>query len=115
MEISLGEIKIKLIYSGNQGQTIMSTLNCMFTNGFKNGKGSLGAKNFYFYLEEGEGGRGLMFKSGMDWAPKEIKDYMEFLKEMYSELVKKQGELITTKEFLGYLVYKRRSEIIDNI
>jgi hypothetical protein len=126
MEVNLGDIKIELTksvyaeYKTKKSTDHISrrTMNCIFSKGFKNGSGSRESKNFYFYLEEGNGelpGRGLIFKAGMEWAPKELKEYMEFLKEMYSELVEQQGEFITAEEFLGYLVYKRRSEIIDNI
>jgi hypothetical protein len=51
----------------------------------------------------------------MDWAPKELKDYMVVLKEMYSELVEQQGKVITVEEFLGYLVYKDRNRKLNDI
>jgi hypothetical protein len=93
MEITLGDIKIQLVKSVDSFNTsgdksITSTLNCIFSKGFKNGAGSKESKNFYFYLVMG---KGLVFKGGMNWAPKELKDYMGVLEEMYSELVEQQG------------------------
>jgi hypothetical protein len=125
MEISLNDIKIQLVKSVDSFNTsgdksITSTLNCIFSKGFKNGAGSKESKNFYFYLVMG---KGLVFdelvfdvhKGGMNWAPKELKDYMGVLEEMYSELVEQQGKVITVEEFLGYLVYKDRNRKLNDI
>jgi hypothetical protein len=117
MEISLSDIKIQLVKSVDSFNTsgdksITSTLNCIFSKGFKNGAGSKESKNFYFYLVMG---KGLVFKGGMNWAPKELKDYMVVLEEMYSELVEQQGKVITVEEFLGYLVYKDRNRKLNDI
>ena len=118
MEISLNDIKIQLVKSVDSFNTsgdksITSTLNCIFSKGFKNGAGSKESKNFYFYLQQGEG---LMFKGGMDCAPQELKDYMNFLKGEYLELeaISKNSN-ITVEEFLGYLVYKDRDRKLNDI
>jgi hypothetical protein len=118
MEISLGDIKIQLVKSVDSfytsgSKSITSTLNCIFSKGFKNGAGSKESKNFYFYLQQGVG---LMFKGGMDWAPQELKDYMNFLKGEYLELeaITKNSN-ITVEEFLGYLVYKDRDRKLNDI
>lgn len=109
MQIVLGDIIIKL--TSNGGDSGISTLNCIFSKGFKRGSGSREVKNFYFYHEKA---RGLIFKAGMDWSPQEMKDYMEFLKLEYLDLQKVNDD-ISVVDFLSYLISKRRTEIINDI
>lgn len=122
MKVNLGEVNIEIVDkpifawrskngSDSGGARRVKTMNCIFTKGFSNGKGGREVKNFYFYLEVG---RGLIFKGGMEWSPYQLKDYMEFLKVEYLELETiNQNSEITAEEFLGFLLSKRRTEIID--
>jgi hypothetical protein len=110
MKINLGEVVIELI---PDNRPELKTMNCIFTKGFSKGKGSREVKNFYFYLVTG---KGLVFKGGMEWAPYQLKDYMNFLKGEYLELEAiTNNSQITAEEFLGHLVSKRRVEIIDGL
>jgi hypothetical protein len=115
MKVYLGEVTIEIIKKINTGNDLV-TMNCTFTKGFSNGKGSREIKNFYFYLHIG---KGLVFKGGMNWTPYQLKDYMEFLKGEYLELQAiryfNREVKITGEEFLGFLVSKRRTEIINDI
>lgn len=106
MQIVLGDITIKLTSNSD-----VSTLNCIFSKGFKRGDGSKEVKNFYFYHDKG---KGLIFKAGMNWAPHEMKNYVEFLKSEYQELQKTNDD-ISVVDFLSYLVYKRREGIINDV
>lgn len=112
MKVNLGEVTIEVIEKPDTREGV-KTMNCIFTKGFSNGKGGREVKNFYFYLEVG---KGLVFKDGMTWAPYQLKDYMEFLKGEYLELeaITNNSE-ITAEEFLGFLVSKRRIEIINRL
>jgi hypothetical protein len=109
MRFYLGEVIIDLVGKGNND---LATMNCIFVKGFSNGKGREESKNFYFNFEPN---RGLIFKGGMNWAPYQLKDYMEFLKIEYLEFKSVTGSKITAEEFLGFLQYKRRSNIINDI
>jgi len=116
MKVYLGEVTIEIIKKINTRGDLV-TMNCTFTKGFSNGKGSREIKNFYFYLHIG---KGLVFKGGMSWAPYQLKDYMEFLKGEYLELEairhsSNDDNKITGEQFLGFLVSKRRTEIINDI
>jgi hypothetical protein len=112
MKVNLGEVTIEIVHKPDTREGV-KLMNCTFTKGFSKGKGSREVKNFYFYLEMG---KGLIFKAGMEWAPHQLKDYMNFLKGEYLELeaITKNSE-ITSEEFLGFLVSKRRIEIIDGL
>ncbi len=112
MKVNLGEVTIEIVKKPDTREGV-KTLNCIFTKGFSRGKGGREVKNFYFYLEVG---RGLVFKAGMEWAPHQLKDYMNFLKGEYLELEAiTNNSQITAEEFLGFLVSKRRIEIIDGL
>ncbi len=113
MKVNLGEVTIELVDKPGMSKDNLKTMNCIFTKGFSKGEGSREVKNFYFYLETG---KGLIFKGGMEWAPYQLKDYMNFLKGEYLELeaITKNSQ-ITAEEFLGFLVSKRRTEIIDGL
>lgn len=112
MKINLGEVNIEIVNKPDTREGV-KLMNCIFTKGFSKGKGSREVKNFYFYLEVG---KGLIFKAGMEWAPHQLKDYMNFLKGEYLELEAiTNNSKITTEEFLGHLVSKRRVEIIDGL
>jgi hypothetical protein len=112
MKVNLGEVSIEIVDKPDTREGV-KLMNCIFTKGFSNGKGSNEVKNFYFYLEMG---RGLIFKGGMAWAPYQLKDYMNHLKVEYLELenITKNSQ-ISAEEFLGFLVAKRRTEIIDGL
>lgn len=122
MEIKLGDVLIQLkekksISSSGigsrmwKGKISTSTLNCIFSKGFKRGNGSRETKNFYFYHQEGSG---LIFKGGMIAAPQEMIDYMEYLKSEYAKL-ELTNDNISIEDFLAHLVYNRRSQIINGI
>jgi len=113
MRVNLGEVTIELVDRPGMYKENIKTMNCTFTKGFSKGKGSKEVKNFYFYLETG---KGLIFKAGMEWAPYQLKDYMNHLKGEYLELeaITKNSN-ITCEDFLGFLVSKRRTEIIDGL
>jgi hypothetical protein len=112
MKVNLGEVSIEIVHKPDTRDGV-KLLNCTFTKGFSKGKGSREVKNFYFYLEIG---KGLIFKAGMEWAPLQLKDYMNFLKGEYLELEDStKNSEITAEEFLGYLVSKRRTEIINGL
>ncbi len=113
MKVNLGEVTIELVDKPGMSKENLKTMNCIFTKGFSKGKGSREVKNFYFYLVKG---KGLVFKGGMEWAPHQLKDYMNFLKGEYLELEAiTNNSQITAEEFLGHLVSKRRVEIIDGL
>lgn len=107
MEIILGDIKMIITSSTPK----IDTINCVFLNGFKRGGGSREIKNFYCYHDKE---LGLVFKAGMDWAPTEMKEFMEFLKNEYQEL-REKGGIISTLDFLSHLISKRRESKINSI
>ncbi len=122
MVINLGDVSIVLeksesrlndVFVGGKRKSsqVASTLNCIFKKGFKNGSGYKEVKNFYFGYKEDIG---LVFRAGMTHAPKEMIDYMEFLKSEYLELKSITCD-IPIEDFLAHLVFKRRSQIISDV
>ena len=131
MEISLGDKKLALSNKAtNFSIPEVRKINCIFDKEFpRNSNTDKTVKNFWFYLDERD--NTLHFKQGMFGAPKEMRDYMDYLINIFSilklsdfrygtmgtdvEFPNEPTITITGEEFLNFVKSNYRQETINNI